>query len=342
VNNTPQLAEFGPRWFGELGGLALLRVTGKPFTVTEFDVPAPSDYACEMYPLFATFAGLQDWDGLFTFDSVGTGAEHDDGAMRTFFDQHHHPAKWALGPFATRVFRDALVPSPSSSRELLVRGPLWEQAYHLDVLWLKQQTGQDLGFLTDRLSVNENTTASPTRGGFRRLDVTRVERRGSPDAAVIRLVQARRGTVYLVDASHATALVGYLGDATVGTGHLAVTCDSFGLNFASVTAVALDGKPIFLSSRILVTVAARAENQGSVWNAARTSVGDVWGKGGTPIAERVPATIRIKLHGPRRVHALASDGSIAAEIASNEDAVDWLSFSTRAGPPTLHYEILPP
>src|SRR5690606_13408222 len=73
INNTSQMAEFSPRWFGEYGGLALLRVTGKPFSVSEVDYPAPSDYACEMYPLLATFGGLQDWDAIYTFDSVAVG-----------------------------------------------------------------------------------------------------------------------------------------------------------------------------------------------------------------------------------------------------------------------------
>jgi hypothetical protein len=91
---------------------------------------------------------------------------------------------------------------------------------------------------------------------------------------------------------------------------------------------------------VLVTLAARAENQGSRWNAARTSVGAVWGKGGPPIAERVPATVRVKTDGPRRVVALALDGSAAGAVSASW-ADGMLTFSTREGPATLHYEILP-
>jgi hypothetical protein len=329
INNTPQIAEFGPRWFGELGALALLRVTGKPFTVTEIDHPAPSDYACEFYPVVATFAGLQDWDGIFTFDSVGLGEDSDDGSIRTFFDQSHHPAKWGFGPFATRVFRQGFVPPPTSSRELVVSGFVWQEANHLDVLWLKQQTGQDLGFMSDRLSVNEDIFGA---------GATQIERGGASKPAAVRLQQARRGPVYIADTPAAVTIVGYVGGATAEAAQLSVTCDPFGVNFAAVSAVALDGQPITASNRILVTLAARAENQGTKWNAARTSVGDVWGKGGAPIAERVPATVRLKTEGPRRVSALALDGSVAAEIAATWNG-GWLSFSTREGPATLHYEV---
>ncbi|HYP18066.1 MAG TPA: hypothetical protein VEQ65_12715, partial [Opitutus sp.] len=280
INNTPQLGEFSARWFGELGGIALLRVSGKPFSVTEIDHPAPSDYAAEMYPVLATFAGLQDWDALYPFDSVAAGAEPDDGSLRTFFDQSHHPAKWGFGPFATRVFRRGLVPPPASSRELFVRGPFWEEANHLDVLWLKHQTGQDLGFLTDRLSVNENLLPSN--------QPTRIERRGESRSTMVSMLQTKRGPAYVAAVPAAATIVGYLGGADVSAGALGVACDSFGLNFAAVTALALDEKPLAESARVLVTVAARAENQGGRWNAARTSMGDMWGKGGPPIAEQVP------------------------------------------------------
>ncbi len=331
INNTPQLAGFGPRWFGELGGIALLRVAGKPFTVTEVDEPAPSDYACELYPELATFAGLQDWDALFPFDSVAVGATSDEGSIRTFFDQAHHPAKWGFGPFATRVFREGLITPPTATRELMVRAPVWEEGQHVDVLWLKQQMGLDLGFLTDRLSVSDHLI-DPA-------GMTHVVQRGESELAGVRLRQTDRGRVYVASSPGADCIVGYMGGTTVNTASLNVTCDTFGLDFASIGAVALDGKSLHASARILVTMAARAGNQGAQWNTARTSVGDVWGKGGPAIAERVPATIRLHTGGPRQVVALASDGTAAGTIPAQWDD-GWTIFSTRDGPPTLHYEIV--
>jgi len=331
INNTPQLAEFSARWFGELGGIALLRVKGKPFSVTEIDHPAPSDYAAEMYPVLATFAGLQDWDAIYPFDSVAAGLDVDDGSLRTFFDQSHHPAKWGFGPFATRVFRHGLISPPASTRELLVSAPFWNEANHVDVLWLKHQMGQDLGFLTDRLQVNENLLSANQS--------SRVEIRGEHRPAGVKLVQTRRGPAYLASAPAAATVVGYVGGSDLAAGDLRVECDSFGLNFAAVTAIALDERPLPASRRVLITLAARAENQGMKWNAARTSVGDAWSKGGPTIAERVPATIRLRSEDSKRVLALAPDGSPAGEIVASQ-ADGWLSFSTREGPGTLHYEIL--
>ncbi len=326
INNSPQIGEFSPRWFGELGGIALLRVAGKPFSVTEVDNPAPSDYACEMYPLLATLAAVQDWDALYPFDIVGLGEPDPAGTIKTFFDQNHHPVKWGFAPFATRAFRHGLFPPAGGSRELFVGQPLWEQANHVDVLWLRQQPGQDLGFLTERLSVNENLT-----------NKTRVEKRGKP-GSVARLERTPRGVIYRAETPEAATIIGYVGGGKVEGIDLSLDCDAFGLNFAAVTAVSLEDKPMDESARVLITLGARAENNGAKWNASRTSIGESWGAAPT-VAERVPADVRLRVHGLRNVYALAPDGSRAARIEARY-AGGWLTFSTREGPATLHYEIV--
>lgn len=124
------------------------------------------------------------------------------------------------------------------------------------------------------------------------------------------------------------------------TSHLKVASQPFGLNFAAIGAVSLDDQPIEASHRVLITLAARAENQGAQWNTARTSVGDVWGKGGPPIAERIPAKLALRTDGLRVVAALAPDGSWAGQVSATWDG-GWLTFSTTDGPATLHYEVRP-
>jgi hypothetical protein len=300
--------------------------------VTEVDSPAPNDYACELYPLLATFGSVQDWDALYPFDIVGLGAEPDDGAIRAFFDQNHHPVKWGQAPFATRVFRDEMIPPAAGSRELSVRAPLWDEANHLDVLWLREQPGVDLGFLTDRLSVQEQLLAGT--------EPTRIRRSAGSSGSVARMQPGAAGPVYSVAAAQAAAVVGYIGGAKAEAGDLAVESDRFGLNFGSVTAVSLDGKPLTESERVLVTLAARAENQAVEWNEERTSIGQSWGHGPT-IAERVPATVRLRLEGdvPPKAFVLAPDGSRLDEVEPTIRE-GWMSFSTRTGPASLHYELV--
>jgi hypothetical protein len=211
-----------------------------------------------------------------------------------------------------------------------VRAPVWSEANHLDVLWLRLQPDSDLGFLSDRLSVNETLLTPPA--------LSQVERHGAAKRASARVERNTVGPVYLTEASRAVAIAGFVGGTSVDTQDLRLGCDSFGLNFAAVTAVTLDSRAIPASSRVLITLAARAENQGVIWNKERTSIGESWGHGPT-IAERVPATVRLRTKDNRRVFALAPNGHRAAEISAGwKDG--WLTFSTRTGPATLHYEVL--
>jgi hypothetical protein len=153
------------------------------------------------------------------------------------------------------------------------------------------------------------------------------------------MLQQPRGPVYVAHAASGATAVGFVGGAEITAGDLVVHCQPFGLNFAAISAVSLTDAPLRDSHRVLVTLAARAENTEMNWNAWRTSAGDIWGKGGSPVAERVPAQVRLRTNGERRVFALNPDGSRARAItAAYENG--WLVFTTTEGPATLHYEVI--
>ncbi len=80
-----------------LWSLAATRVAGKPFTVTEYQHPAPNDWAAECVPEIATFAALQDWDGVFLF-AYSHNQEYDKGRIASFFDIEGNPTKMPLMP----------------------------------------------------------------------------------------------------------------------------------------------------------------------------------------------------------------------------------------------------
>jgi len=47
--------------------IALAREAGKPFTISEFNLPWPNHYGAEIDPLTAAFAAFQDWDAVMHF-----------------------------------------------------------------------------------------------------------------------------------------------------------------------------------------------------------------------------------------------------------------------------------
>lgn len=332
VRNSPQIAAHGPRGFGQLGANALTRIAGKPFSVSEYDHPAPSDYACEMYAEFAAIACRQDWDALYPFALAAHGVHNPTGRLTGFFDQIYHPAKWAFAPFATTVFRREWIAPATASAVLHPGTPVWSEAPHADVLWNKLSAGGPIDFFDTRLAVSDRPDASASGA--------HVVHEGQLTRGPVAVVAAPQGKTLVVRAERAAAAVGFLGGAKIDAGALTVECPRFGRDFAAVTAVALDGRELAASHRVLVTLAARAGNRDMKWNESRTSVGANWGEGPT-IAERVPATITLAGAGPRTVYALQPDGTRGAKIpAQAKDGA--LVFTVRTEDATMHYEVVAP
>lgn len=95
--------------------LASQRVFGKPFSVTEYDHPYPSQFSAEGPLMLASFASYQDWDCIFSFHSTTYKKNNKSLKITGFFDQSNNPAKSAPTPLAARIFRQSLV-NPASSK----------------------------------------------------------------------------------------------------------------------------------------------------------------------------------------------------------------------------------
>ena len=328
IANSPMVSVLGPRQFGELGSIAFDRVAGKPYTVSEYDHPAPSEYVCEMYPEMAIVGSRQNWDILYAFDLGDYGKRNRGGRISAYFDQINHPAKWSLAPFATRVFREGLIAPAGEVAELRPGNPVWGEAMQFDMLWKKLNPDQPFDFLDTRLQINDRPTAAKAT----------LVRAGERDASPAHLIQATQGQVLVAAAPRTAVATGFLGGTTIDAGALRITCPRFGRDFATVAAVALDDHPLAATRRALVTIVARAQNQDMKWNAAHNSVGAAWGHGPT-IAERVPATIALATDGPREVFALRPDGRRGRKVGvAYTDGR--LTFAVSPDDHTLHYEIV--
>jgi hypothetical protein len=117
VENKSMVNEPG----GTLPGLAARRVFGKPFTVTEYNHPAPNTFASEGFLLLAAYAALQDWDAIYAYSYAHARPSGWDGrAISSFFDIDQHPTKMATLVPATAMFRRADVrPARQTSAPML-------------------------------------------------------------------------------------------------------------------------------------------------------------------------------------------------------------------------------
>jgi hypothetical protein len=91
--------------------LAASRLAGKPFTLSEYNHPAPNDYQAETVPLVAAFGAAHDWSGVWLFDYAAS-SEMDYSRFDGYFDLYNNPAKWGFVSAAARIFQGAIPPLP--------------------------------------------------------------------------------------------------------------------------------------------------------------------------------------------------------------------------------------
>lgn len=322
VDRKALVNELGGR-FGTLGNLALYRVQGKPYSVSEYNHPAPSDYQIEMMPLYATFAAFQDWDAIYTFAWEATGGTVRNDRYEGYFDMARNPAKAAFFPAAALTFRLGLVPPAEGSRTLVVPERPWEPALVPSDAW------SQLGQITDPLRERIGIRWDPSAKGLA------ADRKPAP-STTLRSMPNAAGGVYVADSARSMAISGFVGGKSYMTKAGSVTFGKLPTGFASLMVVATDGLVFGKSKRLLVTLGSRVENPGMDWNEARTSVSDRWGEGPT-VAERVPADIALKVGKGYTVYALSPTGKRLGRVRSLQN-LGTIRFSTAAAN-TMWFEV---
>ena len=73
--------------------LSRTAVADKPYTVSETNHPFPNKWASEGIPILASYAGFQDWDGIFFYTFERKLQEKDMYYMPDPFDMSHDPVK---------------------------------------------------------------------------------------------------------------------------------------------------------------------------------------------------------------------------------------------------------
>lgn len=341
IANTPMVAsESG----GTLRGLAQHRVAGLPFSVSEYDHPFPSFYSAEMFPLFAGYAALQDWDAILQFNYASNSANYEQNKVGGYFEMAAHPAKMAFAPIAAVMFRAAGVPTAAEESVLEVPREavprlIAKGSGRLAVLWAA--AGGEAGlFLQRRLAVRLvdgdgeprliGSAGEPPRDGWLA---------GPEGPFAWRPAPAEEAVARIVGHS-AAAVVGRIGGRTVTAGPLSVTLEPTERNFAAVGLAALDTQPLNASRKLLLVIAGAVANRNLGWNADFTSIGRNWGEGPTEL-EPLTATVRVASdvaglvvapldeHGnPREpLPATFADGAVSFRVEPTQQTIWYAIFA---------------
>jgi hypothetical protein len=301
---------------GVLGRIAMHRVEGKPFTVSEYNHPTPNDHCAEMFPMFASLAAFQDWDGIYQFSYAHSGEDLERPRIDSYFDLVNHPGQLVWLPIAAMIFRSGAV--AAGPEPIVLRIPAEDNA--IDVrrrvtdLW--SQAGAPSGLpVTRRVSVQLDGGKSAALS--EKVSVPAVQRVSSTGQITWRLPdEGRRGGSFLVNAPRVRCAIGFLPDRAVELDDVSFTLNKASKGWAALGLAALDNQPIAGSKKLLLVAVGQVGNTGMQWNEERTSVGDKWGQEPT-IAEGIAASVR--LPGIIAATALSPSGRVSQKLPVQSD-----------------------
>jgi len=286
--------------------LAMHRVLGKPFTVSEYNHPAPNDYRAECFPMVAAFAALQDWDGVFEFDYGATPTQWEGAQISGYFTMVTDPAKLAFAPIAANLLRRGDV-SPAEE-ELRLRVPvarvpelLVEHGNSVSSAWVKSGVPRAAA-VRHRLAielVDEGELQADAIELAQPTDVT-------SDTGKIRWLSPQEGKdLFTVDTEKTKVALGRIAGGRVDVGRMSFEVGATGTGWAAVALTSMDDLSLTQSRRMLLVVVSKVENQGMGWNEQRTTVGTKWGQGPT-VTEGV--SVKVGFGQDRELEAYALDG----------------------------------
>jgi len=243
---------------GTLGALACRRLAGKPYTVSEYNHPAPMDAQAECVPLIAAYAASQGWDGIWLFAYCHRTNDWNQRRFTSFFDMDANPAKFGFFAPAAVLFRDAgLAPSRvATTVDLSADNPLTRFAE------LHRRYGRSM----------RNVLYGESKLNWPRALAGRVY--ASMGARPARPGETSRPPLWVLRSGRGRF-------SARGTRALAETGWWPGKNgqpvFRAVMAASLDPKPLATSEKVLIAACGRCENTGMTFSADRRTVGRNWG-----------------------------------------------------------------
>jgi hypothetical protein len=277
---------------------------GKPYTVSEYNHPAPLDSQAECVPMIASFGALQDWDGIWLYTYSHGTDDWDRESMTGFFDIDSNPAKWGFMRAGTAIFRDAAI---GPFGECLVVSLRRSPDLATDLAKLHAEHDRDMWDLVSAISRRPDQTALNQRIYLSLKNVA--------GDAVVRPLQSSL-TWSVVDAEGVYMAGGGAGVLAGHTSRFDQVSDGYasinGPEYAVITATPLDGVPWPQSSKILITACGRCENTGMKFSKDRRTVGREWGRAPVQI-ETVEGTVMIPV-GRWRCRALRPDGTVKMDV----------------------------
>ncbi len=319
---------------GTLPGLALCRVAGKPFTVTEYNHPAPNTHNSEAFLLAGAYGALQDWDAFFSFDYHCGHGDWDSRRIPGYFSVDQHPTQMATMPAVAALFLRGDVTAPENRTVVGVSPDAFREREQHSGPWTSAE-GFGVGgktVLQGPVSIDLTRNAPPNPA----------EPPGDPivsDNGELTWDSRDDQGVVLINTPRSKAAIGVTGKGPYRLGEVVIAPRPNLQKWAAITLTVMEGQGFDAPGRILVTATGYAENTAMGWrNEEKTTVGPDWGKAPS-LVEGIPATIQLPVATERvKVWALDERGQRAGPVAVRSEQGK-AAFDLGPEHKTLWYEV---
>jgi len=264
-----------PVWMGPVDFLGLCALEGYPVVHGEWNYCFPNPYRCEGIPTAAAYAAYQGWDGMIFYGATGS---CDDGEWNRFLanpgimvhSQQTDPATWGLSQVGAVILRRGDV--ETAKRVLEVIQP--ESAVQEDVeAFRKMPFLPALGRFGFSFAGRPNWLGKLAESGQspEKLYFAVLKQLGDTESNANRIVsdtrQIRRYCVpplLLIDTPRTQSVTGKLSAISQSGDSLGDLKIETAMDWGSLNAVSLDGKPLKSSGHILLVAVGNAANTGEL------------------------------------------------------------------------------
>jgi hypothetical protein len=308
---------------GTLAGLAARRVAGLPYTVSEYNHPAPNTYAAEGFPMFAAMAAFQSWDGIYSF-AYCHNADFEPRLVSSYFDIKAETAKLAHLPACAALFlRGDVAPARQT---LLAPLTLEDELQKLRASGSARDLTTGTFGLDPQVALVHGIALQPQREGQDRKasKVPSTKAAGATafvsDTGELRWdVTVPNGGYFTADTPRAKLFTGFIRGRTFQLGNVSLKFGSTRADWATVSLVCIDGQGFDQPGRILVAATGWMQNRDAELQdlgGDRVTLGRQWGK--EPVlCEGVSVEILVPVAANRvRLYPLDESGNRRDSVAS--------------------------
>ena len=326
--------------------MAVQRVEGKPFTISEYNHPFPNQYGAEGQPMLRAYGRLQDWDGVFQY-TYNHRLDFEPQAVTYFFDMIARTDVLAHMPASAAIYlRGDVHPAKENIIAKI------SHATYFDSLAMvkKVKVGIDAVGFDPRLSLIHKTSVELTEEPVEQItpipEIVKNQRIITSDTDELTWNMEKENAGYwTVNTTNTKLFTGFPEGRTINLGSIKLDIGKTRLDWATISLVSKNatgfgesGKP----ANILLTATGLVENKGMIIEKTNETKIKLKNWGTAPIqAEGIPATIKFSsLAEKTKCFALDSRGDRkqAVPVEKLEDGTCEVTIS--ADYLTIWYEIV--